>query len=322
MKPLVAIAIGASGSLDAQLDPRATSAGVVVQNGPVSSVALTGHDVTTGLQLHLADVLGQADFGLAPAWGDSGLVLAWNVAAVALRSTSVIADGATLHALYLGRPTDGRFVIDWLPSGGGTGVTAFEFDLHGDGVSEAAHAFQASTGVAGVWPVVLPAHLPAGRTDVVVRVSARATAGTLAGPWGIRVPFQGDARGRLEVRFEPDSCSAVAFGSGCGAPATKIAGNFFSGATVRSTPGPTTDFLLAVLGVDQTMSWLPLTPFCPLHTTPIASLLQARSLAGENSWTFARPVGAPAIGFAAQVLGLDLATLSVISGPAYWVDCH
>jgi len=271
--------------------PLATSQGIVVSSGTASQNSAPGADVSIGLQLAAAQGSGSASFTMAPQWNSAAIDLDWSIDCVALSYTQSVSSGLTRHELFAARQVPGRFVITWTVTTTGTGAATLAFDLGDDGVVEATNS------------AVIAHTLPVGVTVFSVDLDGQAAAGVVSGPWGAQYPYHGTVSAQLTVRFEPTHCSSVPYGGACGV-AIDAVGNFSGGADLAAQV-PLADLAIAVLGLDQVTTTLPLAPGCTLVTTPVGNLLQVPN-GGEAAWSIGLPPGIGPVVFSAQAVGFDV----------------
>ncbi|MCA8948285.1 MAG: hypothetical protein KDE27_02210 [Planctomycetes bacterium] len=301
---------GAAPTVPAQVIPVASAASVGVHAGPSHTVLPVGADVSTGVRVALQTAIGDASYDFSPAWDATAVGLVFDVESRAFQATAAASGGETLHELWSARPIVGRFVIEWSVAVTGTGAASFAFDLGDDGVVDVT-----ASGIVN-------ATLPAGRTPLRVRVDTAATAASVSGPWGTSITYQGTARAQLAIRFEPTHCAALPFAAACGGPTTTIAGNFTGGASVRAHCAPVDDLVIAVFGFGPQSIALPLSAGCRLRVDPVTSAWRVPGPTGDAEWPSSLPVGAPALTFATQVVGLDVDAPSLTAGAAFWVTLH
>jgi len=309
--PLLLAALAIASSSRAQVSPRATAATFAVQpGGQQAAFVPPGADVSHGAQLHASGGRGDAHLQLASTWDTAAIDLRWDLACAAWSQTTATSDSATRHEWTSPRTIQGLLVITWTPTTTGSGTASCAIDLFDDGSIEA-------TGSA-----VLPFTLPAGVTPLRVRASTAATAGTIQGPFGSQWSFQGQASGTLTLRFEPDHCSAQELGAGCPGPQLTASGNFVGGADLRAQCGLADDLAIAVLGIDQVASNLPMAPQCVLWTTPLVTMWQPTPVHGAVSWSVPLRVGFGPVSFAAQVVAFDADAGVVTTSRALWLTCR
>lgn len=311
--------------LPAQLVLRIESGGIGAHLGALSAVAANGRDLSNGVHLEPVGFGGAARFDLAPRSDPTAGEFVHAVVADAWQAVTSRSGGALRHEFDLARPVMGRLVVEWQTVTSGTGASAFTLDLGADG------SIEVDDGM-GVGSVALPVALPAGVTRLAIALSASAVAGTIQGPWGIQIDYQGAATAELRVRLEPTHGTVTQFAGGCAGagtpglaiPATTIVGNFDGAVSVLVAPDGVHDVAIVALGLAPTSLPLPVPPFCVLEVDPLITSWQPLDGVAGAAFHLALPVGAPAIGFATQVVGLDLGTgapggLSAATSAAHYV---
>ena len=303
-----AAAVLAATCAGAQIAPLASSSGIHVMAGGVSTAILPGNDISTGFHLG-------ANAGTAAATVDLGVEVTtaaigqhFTFGCSATTQTQTAGAAATRHELYSARAITGRFVITWALATTGTGAALFAFDLGGDGTVEATAA------------AVVPANLAPGLNVFTIDLQCSSYAGVIQGPWGMQWPYAGTVSGALSIRFEATHAIATPFGAACGVGSWSVAANFLGGVDLASPLPPAVDLAIAALGFDQLAvpPPLPLAPGCALLLTPQAVAWHVPTN-GVARWSIGLPVGIGPVAFAAQVVALDIETTQALTGAGVWI---
>lgn len=306
---LVASALAAG--LSAQGTIHAVSAGITVQPGLAAPATVAaGVNVTAGTLRSAANSTGSGLFRAEHTQSSTAIDLAWTLAATAQNSGQVTSLGEIRYQLSAPEQVEGDLTVTWLPTVAGSGTAAFSIDLFDDGLDLVA----ATTSFAitlGPWPLPLR-----------VRAQVGAAAGTIAGPWNTTWRYSGSANGTLQIRFQPTHCTTTALGPGCAEPQLQVLGNLRGGADLRGSFTPTVELGIAVLGLDQQAGMLPWAPGCPLVTTPLVTLWGLLDAQRAANWSIGLPASVRPVGFAAQLVGLDVDALAATTSAGFWVTCR
>lgn len=303
--------VAASRAVPGQAPIQAVSAGVSVQVGPTApAMVASGVDVSAGVLRSVNNSVGSGLFRAEHLATTSAIDLIWTVSAAAQNPGTSRSQGELRCELRAPEPVAGQLTVTWTPVATGTGSTAFTCDLFDDGFDVVS-----TTTTWSVW--LGPSPLP-----LRVHAQSLASAGTYSGPWGSLWHYSGTASGTLRIRFEPTHCTAVAFGPGCAGPQLQVVGNLSGGADLRGVFAPGTDLGIAVLGLDQQALPLPMAPGCSLVTTPLVVWWSAMGPQSVLQWSIGLPAAVRPLGFAAQLVGLDLAALTARTSSGYWLTCQ
>ena len=303
--------LAAMPTLPAQGTPLATSAGILLQTGPlIAGSVAPGLDVTNGVSLGASGSFGAAQFQALTMTTSTAIDLDWNVSCSAFGSTTASSQGAIRYELAAAPQVTGQIVATWIPAQTGTGAASCSIDLLDDGIIDATGSV--------TWPLTFGS----GVVPLRVRVATTAHAGVVYGPWGSQWTYQGTAYGTLHIRIEPTHCQSAVFGSGCADPQLTVLGNFAGGADLLGTFAPAADLGVAVLGFDQHATQLPLAPGCTLLTTPNVVLWSAISASHTAAWSLAVPAAARPLAFAAQLVGIDVDTVTATTSAGFWITCQ
>jgi hypothetical protein len=307
----VLIAVSAAVSLTAQAAIQASSAGILVQVGASApATSPVGQNLGPGIVRSATTTSGSGLFRAEHLTSTAAIDLQWTLSADAMWSTTAVSEGEVRYELSASEPVLGQLVVTWAPSASGTGATSCWFDLFDDGLDTTT-----SSATYDLWlgPSPLPFRVHAGVT---------ASAGTVNGPWNTHWSYSGAASGTLSMRFVPTHCTAVAFANGCADPDLQIVGNLLGGADLRGTCNAAADLGIAVLGLDQHVAPLPLSPGCTLATTPLLALWQPLDAQQQMTCSIALPAAVRPASFAAQLVGFDFATNQATTSRAFWVTCQ
>lgn len=287
-----ATAIAIDTCAHAQVVPLAAATGCYAQVGGVVQAIPLGTDVTSGVNVAAGTGGGSAFLRFVPDQDATAITFTYDAGSVAVAATTARASCDLRHDLWSARPLAGRFIVGCTTTTSGTGTVQIGIDLGDDGFVDA-------TG-----PAVIPCTLAAGATPIRVRLTTNATAGTVAGPWGIAIAYQGSAHTQLLLRFEPTHCIVQALGGGCPGPQLTALGNLAGGVDLQAILGPGGDLAVLLLAFAPTLALPPQFPTCALLAAPVTTSWALPDAAHTVLWSLTWPSALGAVAFTAQAVGL------------------